>query len=64
MMKGKLDDSESESEQNQSMKRSFSPPPIITDIDLNTSYSGKLSFLIDDIIDNPPYYKYYNMPLF
>lgn len=54
MMKGKLNDSESESEQNQSMKRSFSPPPIITDIDLNTSYSGKLSFLIDDIIDNPP----------
>jgi hypothetical protein len=62
MMKGKLE--ESESELNESQERSFSPPPIITNLDINTTYSGKLSFLIDDIIDNPPQYKYYNMPLF
>lgn len=27
---------------------------MVTDLNLNTSYSGKLSFIIDEIIDNEP----------
>ena len=29
-------------------------PIIVTDLNLNTSYSGKLSYIIDEIIDNEP----------
>ena len=49
-MKGKLDESDSDVQSD----KLFSPPPIVTNLDINTSYSGKLSFIIDDIIENPP----------
>ena len=29
-------------------------PIVVTDLNLNTSYSGKLSYIIDEIIDSQP----------